>query len=87
MTNLFADTGSSILCKSFPPLINPTFSGVPMKGCWNKGDMSQYCKKRKSLYDPHKSRSAREVKKIYHVAYGIGDTVGFVFEDSFAVSF
>jgi hypothetical protein len=57
-----------------------------MKGCRNKGKLSQYCKSKKGLYDPVKSRTAKELKKLYHVAYGIGDTVGFVYEDVFAVS-
>ncbi|KAI6192273.1 Peptidase A1 domain-containing protein [Aphelenchoides bicaudatus] len=65
------DTGSSILW-------------VPMLGCRNKGKLSQYCKSKKSLYDPKKSRTSKELKKLYHVQYGIGDTFGYLFEDSFA---
>lgn len=63
------------------------FKGVPMKGCHNKGKMSQYCRTKKGLYDPKKSRTSKAVRKLYHVEYGIGDTVGFIYEDSFAVGF
>jgi hypothetical protein len=54
-----------------------------MKGCKNKGRFSQYCQGA-GLYDPSKSRSSKNLKKMFHIRYDLGDSVGFIYEDIFA---
>lgn len=48
--------------------------------------MSEFCWRKRNLYDPSLSHTSKHLKRIYHVKYDIGETAGFVYEDVFAVS-
>jgi len=46
--------------------------------------MSEYCSTGRGLYDPNRSSTARNTSKQFHIRYGIGETVGYLYEDVFA---
>ncbi|KAI6231425.1 Eukaryotic aspartyl protease [Aphelenchoides besseyi] len=50
----------------------------------NKGLMSEHCHAQKQVYDPKKSKTSYSTHKLFHVEYGIGATVGYLYQDVFA---
>ncbi|KAI6173008.1 Peptidase A1 domain-containing protein [Aphelenchoides besseyi] len=57
---------------------------VPKIGCSSSGPYAKYCRSRRSLYSPRRSRSARSLGRKFRIEYGTGSAYGEYFTDVFA---
>jgi hypothetical protein len=46
--------------------------------------MGEYCQTQQHVYFPDQSKTSKFTKKQFEIQYGIGSTVGYLFQDTFA---
>ncbi|KAI6204876.1 hypothetical protein M3Y94_00728000 [Aphelenchoides besseyi] len=57
---------------------------VPKVGCSSSGPYAKYCRSRRSLYSPRRSKSSKSLGRRFRIEYGTGSAYGDYFTDAFA---